>query len=276
MGNKETLGLSPKSLNALLRWAKGRSTRAKVAAGFLASLVMIVVMRFTVNNSSHFYLLSESCHAAGILLLIRKLMSQKSCSGLSVKTQELTAIFLVARFICSTNMEKNIHTVLDLLTLFTTGWVIYMMRWKLKSSYSKDMDTLPIYYVLVPCAILSLLVHPPIHTFPLGGPMFAFCIYVEALSVLPQLRLMQRMKMIEPFTAKYVFALGVARFFAWTHWIIQTYETRGAYFFLIGNGYFWFFALFLAEVVQSFILVDFCYYYIRSFARGQYWVDMPV
>ncbi|KAI4304583.1 hypothetical protein MLD38_040070 [Melastoma candidum] len=276
MGNKETLKSSPKSLNALLRWAKGLSMRAKVVAGFLASLVIIVVMKFTVKKSSHFYLLSESCHAAGILVLIRKLMYQKSCSGLSIKTQELTAIFLVARLICSINLEKNIHTMLDLLTLLTTGWVIYMMRRKLKSSYSKDMDTLPIYYVLVPCAILSLLVHPPIRTFLLAGPTFAFCIYVEALSVLPQLRLMQRMKMIEPFTAKYVFALGMARFFAWAYWIIQTYETRGGYFFLIGSGYFWFFALFLAEVVQSFILVDFCYYYIKSFVRGQYWVDMPV
>lgn len=43
---------------------------------------------------------------------------------------------------------------------------------------------------------------------------------------------------------------------------MQTYNTGGAYFYLIGSGYFWFLAAFLAELVQSFILADFCYYYI--------------
>jgi ER lumen protein retaining receptor len=35
-------------------------------------------------------------------------------------------------------------------------------------------------------------------------------LYVEAVSVLPQLRMMQRAKVVERFTANYVFALGGA------------------------------------------------------------------
>ncbi|TYI71560.1 hypothetical protein E1A91_D08G304300v1 [Gossypium mustelinum] len=39
---------------------------------------------------------------------------------------------------------------------------------------------------------------------------WAFSVYLEAISVLPQLRVMQNTKIVEPFTAHYVFALGVA------------------------------------------------------------------
>lgn len=70
--------------------------------------------------------------------------------------------------------------------------------------------------------------------------------------------------MIEPYTAHYVFALGVARFLGCAHWIIQVYESAGAYLFLLGSGYyFWLPAVLIAELVQTFILADFCYYYVK-------------
>jgi ER lumen protein retaining receptor len=45
-------------------------------------------------------------------------------------------------------MEFDIHTLLDFSTFLTTAWVIYMMRFKLKSTTSDDLDNLPIYYVV--------------------------------------------------------------------------------------------------------------------------------
>lgn len=71
-----------------------------------------------------------------------------------MKTQELTAIFTTVRLGCSYFMEGDIHTVLDSLTLVFTLWVIYMMRFKLKSTYMAELDTLPLSYVV---KLLSLL-----------------------------------------------------------------------------------------------------------------------
>ena len=51
--------------------------------------------------------------------------------------------------------------------------------------------------------------------------MWATCVYVEAVSVLPQLRMMQKAKVVEKFTAHYVFALGLSRFISCAHWILQ-------------------------------------------------------
>ncbi|TYI51191.1 hypothetical protein E1A91_D12G158000v1 [Gossypium mustelinum] len=61
------------------------------------------------------------------------------------------------------------------------------------------------------CAVLALCIHPTTFHNLLNRISWAFCVYLEAISVLPQLRVMQNTKIVEPFTAHYVFALGVAR-----------------------------------------------------------------
>lgn len=139
--------------------------------------------------------------------------------GLSLKSQEVTAIFLAVRLICSVTMEGDIHTILDFATLVSTLWVIYMIRYKLKASYIKTIDTCYNYYVvmlwfkrvwqcclfldskyhvsrffayqLVPSAILALVVNPSTSYSYVHRIMWAFCVYTESVSVLPQLRLMQ-------------------------------------------------------------------------------------
>lgn len=69
-------------------------------------------------------------------------------AGLSLKSQELTAIFLGSRLYCSFVMEYDVHTVLDLATLAATIWVIYMMRFNLNASYMHEKDNVPNYYVV--------------------------------------------------------------------------------------------------------------------------------
>lgn len=39
--------------------------------------------------------------------------------------------------------------------------------------------------------------------------------------MLPQLRMMQNAKVVEKFTAHYVFALGLSRFVSCAHWVLQ-------------------------------------------------------
>lgn len=45
-------------------------------------------------------------------------------------------------------MEYDIHTVLDLVTLAATGWVIYAMLGPVHSSWQSDKDTLHELYVV--------------------------------------------------------------------------------------------------------------------------------
>ncbi|XP_057964587.1 uncharacterized protein LOC131155451 [Malania oleifera] len=262
-------------VNALFGWVRKQSMKVKAFLAVTTAIVSLVALKLLVKDHNDFFLASEAVHAAGILVLIYKLTTQKTCSGLSLKTQELTAIFLAVRVYCSIFIEGDIHTLLDFATVVSTLWVIYMIRFRLTSTYIKELDNMPLYYMLVPCAILALVVHPYAHYIRIHRMLWAFAAYLESISVLPQLRLMQNAKMIEPFTAHYVFALGIARFLGCAHWIIQVYETGGQYLLLMGHGYFWLPMVLLSEIVQTFILADFCYYYIKSVVDGQLIMRLP-
>uniref|UniRef100_A0A6N2LTW0 ER lumen protein-retaining receptor n=1 Tax=Salix viminalis TaxID=40686 RepID=A0A6N2LTW0_SALVM len=238
-------------VNVLFGLVRRQSMRVKIFAGVVLALCSLVALKHLVRDHEYFFIFSEAIHAAGIFVLIYKLTTHKNCSGLSLKTQEITALFLAARLACSVLMELDAHAALDIASLISTAWV-------------------------VPCIVLALIVNPFTRYSYFSQVLWAFCVFLESVSVLPQLRLMQNAKMIEPFTAHYVFALGAARFLSCAHWIIQVYETRGMYLFLTGSGYFWLPAALLAEAVQTFILADFCYYYVKSFMQGQLLTRIPV
>lgn len=277
MGKKR----DPSPVVSISAWIQRQSKPVKVALGLGLAIVVVCLMALQYTSGSHHnsFIYAGATRVAGICILGYKLHSKKSCAGLSLKSQELTAIYLFVRLICTLTFQLGARSWWDFSTLCSTLWVIYMMRFKLKSTYNKDLDTMPLYYVVVPAAILALLIHPFY-----GGTFFSitmmswsFCVYMEAVAVLPQLRLMQNAKMAEPFTAHYVFALGIARFLDFAYWIIMIIETRGRFLNFWGYGSLWMLANLSAEIVQTFILSDFVYYYVKRVLAGELLVlPLPV
>ena len=52
------------------------------------------------------------------------------------------------------------HTLLDLLTLFSTIYAIMFIKKNLMGTYSKADDSMNLTYLLGPCALLAVLVNP--------------------------------------------------------------------------------------------------------------------
>jgi len=127
---------------------------------------------------------------------------------------------------------------------------------------------------MVPCAIAAVVAHPNTSHMYVNRVLWALCVYVEAVSVLPQLRMMQKAKVVERCTANYVFALGIARFLSCAHWVLQVFDGQSYLATAIGSGL-WPVMVLLSEVVQTFILADFCYYYMISWAEGGSVVRLP-
>lgn len=263
-----------RGLQVVSTWVRKQPPKVKAFLAVIAGMASLVFLRFVVHDHDNLFVAAEASHAIGICILIYKLIKEKTCAGLSLKSQELTAIFLAVRLYCSFVMEYDIHTILDTATLVTTLWVIYMIRFKLRSSYMEDKDNFAIYYVVIPCAILALVVHPSTSHNLFNRISWAFCVYLEAVSVLPQLRVMQNTKIVEPFTAHYVFALGIARFLSCAHWVLQVLDSRGYLLTALGHGM-WPSMVLLSEIVQTFILADFCYYYIQSVVGGHLVLRLP-
>ncbi|KAK4768433.1 hypothetical protein SAY87_003574 [Trapa incisa] len=266
--------LKKRPLRAVMTWVRRQPPKMKAFLAVALGVAAIVLLQMVVHDHDNLFVAAEAVHAVGICVLIYKLTKEKNCAGLSLRSQELTVLFLGVRLYCSFVMEYDIHTVLDSATLATTLWVIYMIRFRLKSSYMWGKDNFPIYLVVIPCLLLSVAIHPSTHHQIINRISWAFCMYLEAISVLPQLRVMQNTKIVEPFTAHYVFALGMARFLSCAHWVLQVLDTRGRLLTALGYGL-WPLMVLLAEIVQTSILADFCYYYIKSAIGGQLILRLP-
>lgn len=85
---------------------------------------------------------------------------------------------------------------------------------------------------------------------------------------------MQNTKIVESLTAHYVFALGVTCFLNTAHWILQVVNSRGTILLAIGYGL-WPALVPISEIVQTLILADFCYYYVKSAIEGHSVLRLP-
>eukprot|EP00249_Psilotum_nudum_P005749 c19171_g1_i1 orf=463-1290(-) len=258
----------------IVNWVKRQKPKVKVFLAVVAGTAALFFLRLVVRDHDKLFIASEAVHSIGIAVLIYKLAKEKTCAGLSLKSQELTALFLAVRLYCSFVMEYDIHTILDSATLITTCWVIYMIRYKLKPTYLSDLDNFRIYHVVIPCAVLAVGIRPTTMHHYINRILWAFCVYLESVSVLPQLRVMQNTKVVEPFTAHYVFALGVSRFLNCAHWVLQAMDNQ-SYLFPALRFNLWAPMVLLSEIVQTFILADFCYYYVKSVVEGQTVLRLP-
>ncbi|GER42305.1 ER lumen protein retaining receptor family protein [Striga asiatica] len=234
-------------IQAASSWVRRQPPKVKAFLAVISGMAALVILRAIVHDHDNLFVAAEAVHSIGISFLIYKLMKERTCAGLSLKSQELTAIFLAVRLYCSFVMEYDIHTLLDLATLATTLWVIYTIRFKLNSSYMSDKDNFALYYVLLPCAVLALLIHPSTSHNIVNRIAWAFCVYLEAVSVLPQLRVMQNTKVL---------------------------DSRGHLLVALGYGL-WPSMVLISEIVQTFILADFCYYYVKSVFGGQLVLRLP-
>lgn len=259
----------------LNRMYKHSSKRTRIGVSVSAVCAILCVMKFLITDHDVLFLIAEFVHCVGIGFLAYKLIKHENCAGVSLKSQQLTAMFLGIRLYCSLVMEYDWHTLLDALTLGATLWVCKTMQTTTRATYTAALDETPLALVVGPCVALAIIAHPTTRHAWVNRVAWAICVYLEAVSVLPQLRMMQKARVVERFTANYVFALGVARFFSCAHWILQVFEGTSYLQTALGKGI-WPLMVLTSEVVQTGILADFCYYYIQSWATGESSMTLPV
>merc|ERR1711920_254002 len=264
---KQGLKGSERMLGKAVTWAKKKKPHEQGLIAVGCGAVVIFLIWLLMKDHDYLFFIAETIHIVGICILIVKLQKQKSCAGLSLNSQDLTLAFLGIRLYCSLLMEKDLHTLLDLVTLGATCIVAYYMRTKLKASYMAELDNVKTIYILLPCFLLAFVAHPRSNHFWFNRILWAACVFIESVSVLPQLRMIQNTKVVESYTSHYIFCLGIARFCSCAHWILQLFDHKSYLYSSMHTGL-WPPMVLLAEVVQTFILADFCFYYVKNLASG--------
>lgn len=69
-------------VNKLFAWVRRQSAKVKTFLVVVCVLSALVALKLLVHDHNHFYVVSEATHFAGILVLIYRLTTRKTCSGI--------------------------------------------------------------------------------------------------------------------------------------------------------------------------------------------------
>jgi len=206
-----------------------------------------------------FRFFGDLSHIISFVLLLHKVYKGKSSAGISLRTQELYAIVFCTRYIdLLWNFSSMYNWILKILFISASVGIVYIMRFGApqKATYNAENDGFPIQYLIAPCAVLGLIINQD-HYSPFEI-IWAFSVYLEAVAILPQLFLLQKLGEVENLTSHYVFALGAYRGLYLLNWVYR-YMTEEDYVQRI---------VWLAGIVQTGLYCDFFYHYYESKKGG--------
>ncbi|XP_058095499.1 ER lumen protein-retaining receptor A-like [Magnolia sinica] len=201
----------------------------------------------------------DMTHLLSILVLLLKIYATKSCSGISLKTQELYALVFIARYLdLLTDFISLYNTVMKVVFIASSVSIVWCMRVHhvVRRSYDRDQDTFRHYFLIAGSFVLALLVH---ERFTLREIFWAFSIYLESVAILPQLVLLQRSRNVDNLTGQYVLFLGAYRALYILNWIYR-YFTENHYIRWI---------TWVAGLLQTALYADFFYYYFISWKNNE-------
>jgi len=209
-----------------------------------------------------FRIAADLLHLLSFVVLIWKIRKQRSCAGISLKTQVLYFIVFVSRYL---DLPWNIFypswfhfylASMKIIYILATALIIYYIHNRYRSTYCVDEDGLPLYFIIPPCFILALIWNNEFSFFEI---MWAFSVFLEAVTILPQLLMLQSTGNVETLTGHYIFCLGGYRALYLINWIYR---------YIMEDDYEqW--IVWTAGAIQTILYIDFFYYYFKGYLRGE-------
>ncbi|TRY88392.1 hypothetical protein DNTS_018303, partial [Danionella cerebrum] len=173
-----------------------------------------------------FRLSGDICHLIAIVILLLKIWRSKSCAGggaawledenpcvrmqwISGKSQVLFALVFTTRYLdLFTSFISVYNTLMKLVFLALSFSTVGLIFLRFRDSYDSENDSFRVEFLLIPVGALSLVEN---YAFTPLEVLWTFSIYLEAVSILPQLLLIAHSRVCECITSHYLFFLGLYR-----------------------------------------------------------------
>lgn len=206
-----------------------------------------------------FRFLGDLSHLVAVIILLRKIWTTRSCSGISGKSQLLFAIVFTCRYLdLLSNYVSLYNTSMKIIFIASSYATVHLIYNKFKTTYGRSQDTFRIDYLLGAVAVLTILIHErKPDSYLIIELLWTFSIYLEAVAILPQLFMITRTGEAETITSHYLFALGIYRGLYILNWIYR-YYTEGFHEWIP----------IISGIIQTILYCDFFYLYITRVARG--------
>ena len=212
-----------------------------------------------------FRFIADSLHLLSFIIIIYKLHKDKSCRGVSAKTQEIYLIVFCTRYLdLFLYFVSFYNTLMKILFIGVTLYILYLMHYKipLKNTYNrKTEDIFPHIYLIPFALIMTILIHS---NWDWWEFTWSFSLWLESVAIFPQITILTKNNSVENFTAHYIASLGAYRFFYILNWIYRYYYEDYVSFVSVASG-----------TIQVLLYVDFYYLYCKNI-KNKFISELPL
>ena len=203
-----------------------------------------------------FFELGYILNIIGLLILILQIRSKRHIEGISFYTQILNAIGVYIKVFYFPNTiltEYWICWAEFLSSMGLTAYLLYLMTVHKRISFNKEQNFWDYRVIIVVSAVLALVANYEKQYFEWSQLAIRYAIIIEALALLPQLRLMRQEKFVTRSFGFYLVAISLsrlARVFFWVYQFSGYYGSDTYYTLIIADSLY---ILFTADFIFNFV-----------------------
>lgn len=210
-------------------------------------------------------LVGDMLHLASFVIIIYKIIHDKSCKGVSAKTFEVYLVVFCTRYLDLFMYYISFYnTTMKFLFIFASILILYLMHFQspYKQTYDrKGEDMFPHHWLFVFAFVITLIIHKD---WTLWGLIWSFSLWLESVAMFPQISIIAKTNGVFTYTAHYLATLGAYRFFYILLWIYRYIDERRINIVSVLSG-----------VLQVALYSDFLYLYFKSL-KQMLSSDLPV
>merc|ERR1719316_434455 len=229
---------------------------------------------FSSGDFSFLLTLSSLVSMFSFLMVAGTIQQTQSVAGVSVKMMECYIIVFFCRLCAIIPFEGYLpfdksgdwlYQVCEAFGLCLAGSIVVCCRVQYASTYDATTDTLNHLYLITPAAVIALILHPHLNNFLPSDIAWAFALYLESVTVLPQLFMFMNEGKAQAHTSHFLAAQATSRLMSFIFWASSFSELSNPDHVIkqfVGN---WVVGI---QLLQLIVMGDFIYHYIRCVQKG--------
>jgi len=250
-----------------------KSSAVRTWGGF-AAFVITVFWVFSSGDFSFLLTLSSLVSMFSFLMVAMTIESNKSVKGVSLKMMECYIAVFLARLCAIIPFEGYLpfdksgdwlYQVCEAFGLCLAGSIVYCCRVQYASTYDPSTDMFNHLWIMGPAFGVALILHPHLNNFLPSDIAWAFALYLESVTVLPQLFMFMREGRAQAHTSHFLAAQALARVMSFIFWASSFSELSNPNHHIKQFVGHW---VVVIQLLQLIVMGDFIYHYIRCIQKG--------
>lgn len=245
----------------------------RVWGGF-AAFAITVFWVFSSGDFSFLLTLSSLVSIFSFLMVAMTIEATKSVKGVSLKMMEcyiavfffrLCAIIPFEGYLPFDKSGDWLYQVCEASGLCLAGSIVYLMRVQYAGTYDAATDQFNHLWIVLPAAGIALVLHPHLNNFFPTDVSWAFALYLESVTVLPQFFMFMKEGRAQTHTSHFLAAQALSRLMSFIFWASSFSELSNPDHHIKKFVGHWVVGI---QLVQLVIMGDFCFHYVQALRKG--------